>query len=103
MKPTRRSSVVGSEQASEQSRYTAGDQPEPAETQDRATYRAEYRATVDATYGATPDSWNAVALELRNAWKAHEESWPSAKRLRVAAAAQRPWCLVRWRRPLPGP
>ena len=42
------------------------------ETRDQQAYHAEYRATVEAVY-----SWDAAALELREAWTAHKEKWPS--------------------------
>jgi hypothetical protein len=44
----------------------------PPETHDQQAYRAEYRATVEAAY-----TWDAAALELRQAWEAHETKWPS--------------------------
>lgn len=44
----------------------------PPETRDQQAYRAEYRATVEAAY-----TWDAAALELRQAWEAHETKWPS--------------------------
>jgi hypothetical protein len=86
--------VAGREQAGERRRDTGGDQPEPAGTQDRATYRAEYRATVDATYAATPGSWDAAVLELREAWEAHEARWPSPE---DSAPPQRPDAPDAWR------
>ena len=51
----------------------AGDQGvAPPETRDVQAYRAEYRSTVEATY-----AWDAAALELHQAWEAHETKWPS--------------------------
>ena len=57
--------VVGREQADNQGLA-------PPETRDQQAYRAEYRATVEAAY-----TWDAAALELRQAWEAHETKWPS--------------------------
>jgi hypothetical protein len=59
--------VVDHEQADDES------VPTP-ETHDQQAYHAEYRATVEATY-----AWDAAALELRQAWEAHETKWPSSK------------------------
>jgi len=56
--------VVGHEQAGDQSVAAS-------ETRDLQAYRVEYRATVEATY-----AWDAAALELRQAWEAHETKWP---------------------------
>jgi hypothetical protein len=56
---------VGREQADGQGAATP-------ETRDQQAYHAEYRATVEATY-----AWDAAALELRQAWEAHETKWPS--------------------------
>jgi hypothetical protein len=63
------------EQASERGRGADGDPAIAPETRDQVTYRAEYRATVDAAYGATSASWDAAALELREAWESHEARW----------------------------
>jgi len=57
--------VPGREQADDQG-------VAPPETHDQQAYRAEYRATVEAAY-----TWDAAALELRQAWEAHETKWPS--------------------------
>jgi hypothetical protein len=57
--------VPGREQADDQG-------VAPPETHDQQAYRAEYRATVEAAY-----RWDAAALELRQAWEAHETKWPS--------------------------
>ena len=57
--------AVGHEQADNQDVATP-------ESRDLQAYRAEYRATVEATY-----AWDAAALELRQAWEAHETKWPS--------------------------
>jgi hypothetical protein len=57
--------VVGREQADDHG-------VAPPETRDQQAYRAEYRATVEAAY-----TWDAAALELRQAWEAHETKWPS--------------------------
>jgi hypothetical protein len=40
-------------------------------------YRAEYRATVEAAYAVERVPWDTTALELREAWEAHEVKWPS--------------------------
>jgi hypothetical protein len=56
---------VGHEQADDQGAITP-------ETRDPQTYHAEYRVTVEAAY-----AWDAAALELRQAWEAHETKWPS--------------------------
>jgi hypothetical protein len=67
--------AAGREQASERGRGADGDPAIAPETRDQVTYRAEYRATVDAAYGATSASWDAAALELREAWESHEARW----------------------------
>jgi hypothetical protein len=56
--------VAGHEQAGDQSAANP-------ETRDQQAYHAEYRATVEATY-----AWDTAALELRQAWEAHETKWP---------------------------
>ena len=66
--------VVDREQANDQS-------VAPPETRDQQTYRTEYRATVEAVY-----TWDAAALELRQAWEAHETKWPSPEDARLVMA-----------------
>jgi hypothetical protein len=65
------------DEADDQGVADDGDRAAIPETRNQQTYHAEYRATVEAVYAEERVPWDAAALELRQAWEAHETKWPS--------------------------